>query len=258
MPLLDHLRLQTQVKHNADDGPNLLLIGAPRSGTSFLHQRLAGHPEIFAPRIKEPHFHLADRWPLGGPEADAFRQPIAEFVAGRRRSVWGGLLEDEAVMFSRTSGAIANNPPLIHRVRSIVFSSIARIMSPSSDNSPQGRRGLTVSTATVASCAWRNDNRSWGSASHTMSVYDSSATEPISSGDRRTRLERLIVRWGLARVARRNPHSEAGSVRGRVTLARFVLMGERAPREVDSTGVSSSRMADIRRRVGSIVTRIRR
>lgn len=97
MPLMQRVRLRKEVNHNAADGPNLLLIGAPRSGTSFLHQRLAGNPEIFAPRIKEPHFHLADRWPLGGPEAEHFTQPIAEFVAGRRRSVWGGLLQDEVV-----------------------------------------------------------------------------------------------------------------------------------------------------------------
>jgi hypothetical protein len=97
MSFMLHIRLRTEVNHTADDGPNLLLVGAPRSGTSFLHQRLAGHPEIFAPRIKEPHFHLADRWPLGGPEGVHFTQPLAEFVAGRRRSVWGGLLEDEAV-----------------------------------------------------------------------------------------------------------------------------------------------------------------
>jgi hypothetical protein len=97
MPVLKLSRLRKEVNHNADDGPNLLLIGAPRSGTSFLHQRLAGHREIFAPRIKEPHFHLADRWPLGGPEAAQFVEPLAEFVAGRRRSVWGGLLQDEDV-----------------------------------------------------------------------------------------------------------------------------------------------------------------
>jgi hypothetical protein len=97
MPVLKLSRFRKEVNHNADDGPNLQLIGAPRCGTSFLHQRLAGHREIFAPRIKEPHFHLADRWSLGGPEAEHFVEPLAEFVAGRRRSVWGGLLEDEDV-----------------------------------------------------------------------------------------------------------------------------------------------------------------
>jgi len=36
--------------------PNFVVIGAPRSGTSWIHQNLMRHPEIFVPRIKEVHF----------------------------------------------------------------------------------------------------------------------------------------------------------------------------------------------------------
>ncbi len=74
--------------------PNLLIVGAPRSGTTFLFSMLGKHPAIFAPAVKEPHFHLADRWPLNGPEGGEFTRPLADYLQGRRRSVWGGLLTE--------------------------------------------------------------------------------------------------------------------------------------------------------------------
>jgi glycosyltransferase involved in cell wall biosynthesis len=88
---LGNLTAATQGKVE-NRGPNLLIVGAPRAGTTFLFSCLGGHPRIFAPPVKEPHFHLADRWPLGGPENEAFRLPIGEFLAGRRKTVWGGLV----------------------------------------------------------------------------------------------------------------------------------------------------------------------
>jgi len=78
------------------DLPNLLIVGAPRAGTTFLSAAMSSVPGIFVPRVKEPHYHLADRWPLGGPEAETFTRPIAEYLAGRRRKVWGGLITSEA------------------------------------------------------------------------------------------------------------------------------------------------------------------
>ncbi|QEE35276.1 glycosyltransferase [Octadecabacter sp. SW4] len=75
-------------------GPNLLIIGAPRAGTTFLWGWLGQHPDIFAPPVKEPHYHLADRWPLGGPEAEAFTAPLAQYLAGKKAQVWGGLMSD--------------------------------------------------------------------------------------------------------------------------------------------------------------------
>lgn len=69
-----------------------MIVGAPRSGTTFLWASLAQSGEVFAPPIKEPHFHLADRWPLGGPEAAAFTKPLADYLVGRNKKVWGGLM----------------------------------------------------------------------------------------------------------------------------------------------------------------------
>ena len=35
---------------------NLFIAGAPKAGTSFLYQKLQGHPELFFPKIKEVNF----------------------------------------------------------------------------------------------------------------------------------------------------------------------------------------------------------
>lgn len=42
--------------------PNFFIVGAPKSGTTALYQYLGSHPNVFMPRIKEPHF-LADDFP---------------------------------------------------------------------------------------------------------------------------------------------------------------------------------------------------
>ncbi|MFO1041516.1 MAG: sulfotransferase [Planctomycetaceae bacterium] len=40
--------------------PNFFVLGAPKCGTTALHTFLQEHPDIFLPRIKEPHFYLTD------------------------------------------------------------------------------------------------------------------------------------------------------------------------------------------------------
>ncbi len=41
--------------------PNFFIVGAPKCGTSFLHYRLAAHPEVFMhPQLKEPHHFATD------------------------------------------------------------------------------------------------------------------------------------------------------------------------------------------------------
>ena len=40
--------------------PNLFLVGAPKCGTSALHDYLAGHPDIFMSTPKEPHHFCPD------------------------------------------------------------------------------------------------------------------------------------------------------------------------------------------------------
>lgn len=88
---------------------NLFIIGAPRSGTTFLFSVLGQHPKIFAPSVKEPHFHLADCWPLNGPERATFTQPLAEYLGGERAEVWGGLMtspDDYAALYRDAGDAV--------------------------------------------------------------------------------------------------------------------------------------------------------
>ncbi len=40
--------------------PNLFIVGAPKSGTTFLYHYLKQHPDIYFPDFKEPHFFGAD------------------------------------------------------------------------------------------------------------------------------------------------------------------------------------------------------
>lgn len=39
-------------------GPDVLIIGAPKAGTSALHTALARHPRVFASRVKEPKYFM--------------------------------------------------------------------------------------------------------------------------------------------------------------------------------------------------------
>ena len=58
-------------------GPNLLIIGAAKSGTTSLHHYLQQHPEIFMTTPKEPHFLInndigKDRIPKGIIDKDEY------------------------------------------------------------------------------------------------------------------------------------------------------------------------------------------
>jgi hypothetical protein len=58
--------------------PDFFIVGAPRAGTTTLYHWLRGHPDIFMPGVKEPHFFtqiepaLAARWAsvIGRPISD--------------------------------------------------------------------------------------------------------------------------------------------------------------------------------------------
>jgi len=44
-------------------GPDFLIIGAPKAGTTALHSALAAHPQVFMSRPKEPKYWLCDNAP---------------------------------------------------------------------------------------------------------------------------------------------------------------------------------------------------
>lgn len=42
------------------DGPDFFMVGAPKCGTTAMHQFLRQHPQVFLPEQKELHFHGSD------------------------------------------------------------------------------------------------------------------------------------------------------------------------------------------------------
>jgi hypothetical protein len=43
--------------------PDFLIVGAPKAGSTALHAALAGHPHLYAAKVKEPKFFLCDGKP---------------------------------------------------------------------------------------------------------------------------------------------------------------------------------------------------
>jgi len=41
-------------------GPDFFIVGAPKCGTTALHRYLSAHPNVYMPRLKEPHFFCSD------------------------------------------------------------------------------------------------------------------------------------------------------------------------------------------------------
>ncbi|SEG54272.1 Sulfotransferase family protein [Thermomonospora echinospora] len=59
--------------------PDVLVIGAPKAGTTALHSGLARHPRLFMSPVKEPKFFLTDGPPptRGGPgDAQTYREHV--------------------------------------------------------------------------------------------------------------------------------------------------------------------------------------
>jgi hypothetical protein len=73
--------------------PDFFVIGAPKAGTTALHVALAGHPQVFMSRTKEPKHFLTDGPPptRGGP-GDA--KTFSEYVW--RRDDYSALFADAA------------------------------------------------------------------------------------------------------------------------------------------------------------------
>ncbi len=57
--------------------PNFFIVGAPKCGTTAMHEYLAMHPDIFMPTYKEPHFFGSD---LRGPRFKRFRNQEDKYL----------------------------------------------------------------------------------------------------------------------------------------------------------------------------------
>jgi len=57
---------------NYSEAPNFLIVGAARSGSTALAQWLSKHPQVFVPKMKEPHHFSSIPPPIGIPESDRY------------------------------------------------------------------------------------------------------------------------------------------------------------------------------------------
>jgi hypothetical protein len=92
--------------------PDFLVIGAPKAGTTALHVALAGHPELFMSRVKEPKFFLTDGPPptRGGPgDATTFRKYVwrrSDYEALFEAAPEGALRGESTTLYLRDAAAL--------------------------------------------------------------------------------------------------------------------------------------------------------
>ena len=83
--------------------PNFFIVGAPKCGTTALYEYLHPHPNVFMPKVKEPHFFASD---LGAYPAiktlDDYTKLFAESTGEHTR------LGEASVYYLRSSTAIHN------------------------------------------------------------------------------------------------------------------------------------------------------
>ena len=83
-----HHRYETRgglrVPRQASGGPDFLVIGAQKAGTSWLHEQLNQHPRVWMPREKELHFF--DFLDAGHPRNPVGRMRVAGWQANYNRT----------------------------------------------------------------------------------------------------------------------------------------------------------------------------
>ncbi len=83
--------------------PNFFVVGAPKCGTTALFEYLGTHPNIFLPKVKEPHFFATD---LGSyPAIKTAEEYAALFADSTARHLRVG---EASVYYLRSSVALAN------------------------------------------------------------------------------------------------------------------------------------------------------
>ncbi len=83
--------------------PNFFIVGAPKCGTTALYEYLRPHPNIFLPRIKEPHFFATDMGTY--PRIKTLQEYTEIFATSTDRHLSVG---EASVYYLRSSVAIPN------------------------------------------------------------------------------------------------------------------------------------------------------
>lgn len=83
--------------------PNFFIVGAPKCGTTALYEYLRPHPNVFLPKVKEPHFFAKDLEPY--PFVKTLEEYTRLFAASSEEHLRVG---EASVYYLRSSTAIAN------------------------------------------------------------------------------------------------------------------------------------------------------
>ncbi len=88
--------------------PDFFIVGHKKCGTTALHAMLRGHPQIFMPRLKEPHFLATDRKArFENPRGQPLPETLEEYGALFDDAQPGELLGEASAsyLWSRTAAA---------------------------------------------------------------------------------------------------------------------------------------------------------
>jgi hypothetical protein len=99
--------------------PNLLLLGAAKSGTSSLYRYLAQHPDVFMTTFKEPHFFAWDggEYDVRGPNVERIRTRAVRDLDSYLRLFSDA--RDERVRGEASTGYL-HTPGVAERIRAYV------------------------------------------------------------------------------------------------------------------------------------------
>lgn len=134
--------------------PDFMLLGPPRTGSSWLFRRLATHPEIFLPREKETYFFST----LGEPDNPKRRYPaLSDYLNGAmvdaplyrlRKQVRNGLRYAPRIYGEATASNATLTPEVIREIRLInpEIKALIMLRKPEERARSHAKKALTAHT----------------------------------------------------------------------------------------------------------------
>ena len=122
------------------DRPNFFIVGAPKSGTTALYEYLRGHPRIFLPAGKEPHYFATDytEFPRVQSEAEylaLFRRSDERYLAVGEASA-GYLYSKEAIRNIHAFNPAAHIIAMLRNPVDLVYSMHAQALYNFNEDEP--------------------------------------------------------------------------------------------------------------------------
>lgn len=94
-------------------GPDFVLIGAPKAGTTALHSALDSHPQLLMSRVKEPKFYLCDGRRPAPPTGPGDAHSVREWIWRQER--YEALFDGPAGLLRGESTPFYLSDPAAHR-----------------------------------------------------------------------------------------------------------------------------------------------